>query len=321
MPKASILIPLYKPNAKHLQEALESLLSQTEQDFEVIICEEPTDVDALPMLEDVLKDERFQHFKNEQCLGIGGNWNRCFSHASSPIIACLFQDDLWDTDYLESALQIFEQHPRVGFISMNHRYQHDEDLWTKEGYEKLDAIKKEVLHPGVWSGEKFLTMWLKREMHPNLIGEPPFVVLRKEVMEEVGPFNEHMPQFLDVEYWLRCLLKTDWYYEDKLHGAFRIHGQAASFKNNESGQGLYDRLTCYELLISRLSGNLKKLAKQSRKKAVQSMAEKFLNRVEHKKGVSSKGSGQVFKFALRHPLMVASAGVRVLSKRITQIPS
>ncbi len=316
MPKVSVLIPLYKPNTEHLKETLDSLMAQTEQDFEVIICEEPTEVDATPMLSEVLKDQRFQHHKNENCLGIGGNWNQCFSYSKAPVIACLFQDDLWSPDYLETALRLFEGYYTVGFISMNHDYQYDDDLWTKEGYEKLKQIKEEVLSEGMWGGRDFLERWLKREMHPNLIGEPPFVVIKREVMEEVGPFNEEMPQFLDVEYWLRCLLVTDWCYEEKKHGAFRVHGDAASFRNNESGQGLYDRLKCYEMLISRVSGNLKRVAKESRKRAVQSMAEKFLNRVENKKGISSQGSGQVFNFALRHPLMVGTAGVKVLSKRL-----
>lgn len=314
--KVSVLVPIYKPNASYLREALDRLLAQTEQDFEVIICEEPTDVDSTQVLKPYLEDERFSHYVNEKCLGIGGNWNRCYSKATAPVIACLFQDDMWYEDYLETALKIFEENPRVGFISMNHKYTVEGELWTADGYRMLDEIKEQVLREGVWSGEEFLTMWLERGMHPNLIGEPPFVVLRKEVMDEVGPFHEQMPQFLDVEYWLRCLLVTDWYYEKEIHGEFRVHGAAASFQNNESGHGLYDRLTCYEMLIAKLNGDLKKLAIKSRKKAVESMAAKFLMRVKKGKGVSSKGGGQVVNFVLRHPFMVGVAVLKVVWKRV-----
>src|SRR3989344_7871952 len=279
MPKVSVLIPLYKPNPAHLTETLDRLMAQTEQDFECIICEEPTDVDCSGTLSRYWGDPRFTHYRNETCLGIGGNWNRCFSYAKSPVIAYLFQDDLWDPNYLATALRIFTMHKSVGFISMNHRYQYDQKLWTVEGYEILQRVKDDVLREGRWGHAEFLTMWLKREMHPNLIGEPPFVVMKREVMEEVGPFHEGMPQFLDVEYWLRCLLVTDWYYEKNIHGAFRVHGDAASFRNNESGRGLYDRLECFEMLIRSLSGDMKKLAIRSRNTSIESMAKKFLIRV------------------------------------------
>lgn len=316
--KVSVLIPTYKPQRTHLTESLESLRAQTETNWECIICNEPADGDIRDIVMDYLVDERFQLYQNEKPLGIGGNWNHCFSKASGNIIAYLFQDDLWEPDYLEKALTIFAKHHDVGIISMFHKYQYDEDLWTIDGYEHVKKVLKDI-NPGHHEGKEILQWWLKRNMHPNIIGEPPFVVLRKELMEKVGPFNEHMPQFLDVEYWLRCLQKSNWYFAaDKHYGAFRVHGDAASAKNNESGKGLYDRLTVFEQLIKSLKGDGKKIAIQSRNRSVQDMIEKFLNRMKHNKGVSSEGGGQVIKFVLRHPLVVGAGLVRAVWKRITQ---
>ncbi|MBT4119746.1 MAG: glycosyltransferase [Candidatus Peribacter sp.] len=315
MPKVSVLVPTYKPKELHLSESLESLRGQTETDWECIICDEPTDTDTHALILDYMVDERFKFYKNEKCLGIGGNWNRCFQKSSGQVIACLFQDDLWEPDYLETALKIFSEHQDVGLISMHHKYQYDDDLWTKEGYELVKEVQKELM-PGAQPGSEILEWWLKRNMHPNIIGEPPFVVLRRELMEKVGPFNENMPQFLDVEYWLRCLQHTNWYYEKKSHGAFRVHGDAASAKNNESGEGLYDRLTVFEQLIKALHGPLKKVAIKSRNRSVQDMIEKFLNRVKHGKGTSKKGSGQVVHFVLRHPIVVGVGFVKALAKKL-----
>ncbi len=199
---------------------------------------------------------------------------------------------------------------------MNHRYQHDDELWTKEGYEILENIKENALRPGMWNSEAFLKMWLERNMHPNLIGEPSFVVMRKSLVDAVGPFDEHMTQFLDVEYWLRCLLKTDWYYEASLQGTFRIHADAASFLNNDSGQGLYDRLTCYERLIESLHGDMKDLAIRSRNRSVQDMIKKFLVRVKKGKAASRHGSSRVIKFVLKHPYIVAKGFVKVIWRRL-----
>jgi len=316
MPKISILIPTHKPNSLHLTEALESLRAQTETDWECIICDEPTETDTHAMIMEYLVDERIQYFRNEKPLGIGGNWNQCIKKANAPLHAFLFQDDVWEPKYLETALGILEKHHTVGFVSMNHRYQHDDDLWTKDGYELLDKIKDKVLREGIWKKEEFLKMWLERNMHPNLIGEPSFVVMRKSLIEKVGAFDETMVQFLDVEYWLRCLQESDWYYEQSSQGAFRIHSSAASFQNNSSGNGLYDRLTCYERLIKTLRGPMKKVAITSRNRSLEDMIKKFLVRVKGRKGLSSKGKGQVVRFALFHPFVTTRAFVKVLYRKI-----
>lgn len=316
MSKVSVLLPTYKPNPLHLTETLEGLRAQTETDWECIICDEPTEIDTHAIVMEYLVDERIQFHRNKKCLGIGGNWNECLTKATSPTTAFLFQDDVWEPSYLETALNIFETHHSVGFISMNHRYQHDDDLWTKDGYHILDKIKEDVLRPGMWSKEEFLTMWLERNMHPNLIGEPSFVVLRKSVIDEVGAFDEHMVQFLDVEYWLRCLQVTDWFYEDTIQGRFRVHGDAASFQNNSSGNGLYDRLTCYERLIKNLNEPMKSLAIHSRNRSVEDMIKKFLMRVKKGKGTSSQGSSRVIKFVILHPIIVTKGFVKVIYRRL-----
>lgn len=313
--KISVLIPTYKPNPGHLREMLNSLMAQTESDFHCVICDEPTETDTGMMVREYLKDPRFTFHRNAKRLGIGGNWNRCLSFARAPVIAFLFQDDVWTPDYLATGLRILRENANVGFVSLNHAYQFEGELFTRIGYEQLDRIKREVLHAGPWSGAKFLTMWLRREMHPNLIGEPSFVMLRREVTEEIGPFTEKMPQFLDVEYWLRCLLVTDWFYEETPHGTFRVHEEGASYRNNLSGDGLYDRLTCYQMLIDRLNGNMRKLAIASRNRAVEEMAKKFLMRLRRGQSVSAKGGGQIGAFVLRHPFVAAAGMWNVIRKR------
>ena len=314
MPRISVLVPTYKPRVAHLREALDRLLVQTETDWECIICDEPTDTDTALILEPYLQDPRFRYERNQKCLGIGGNWNHALSLATAPVIAYLFQDDLWEPDYLATALKIFAENPSVGFISLQHEYRYDDDLWTRDGYELVQEVKKQIA-PGRHAGRAFLRWWLERNMHPNVIGEPPFVVMRREVTEEVGPFNEHMPQFLDVEYWLRCLLVTDWYFESASHGAFRVHADAASALNNASGTGLYDRLTVFAMLIRGLDGDLRKVAVASRNRSVEDMVGKFFNRVRKGKGVSRTGSGKVVNFALMHPFIMGKAVARAIFKR------
>ncbi len=57
MPKVSVLLPTYKPNPLHLTQAIEGLRAQSETDWECIICDEPTDVDAHAFIMEYLVDE------------------------------------------------------------------------------------------------------------------------------------------------------------------------------------------------------------------------------------------------------------------------
>lgn len=313
MSKVSILIPTYKPTASFLKEAIGSLLAQTEQDFEVIICDEPTEVDTESIVKHYLQDKRFSFYRNPKRLGIGGNWNACLAKAKSPYIQYLFQDDLWEPRYLASALDVMEHNPSVGIVSLNHEYLCDEGIETEESYRDLENYKEEHLQEGLQKGKQFLSDWLKTELHPNVVGEPSFVMLRKSIVDRVGTFDEAMHQFLDVEYWLRMLAVSDVYYLPENYGAFRVHGDAASANNHQTGKGIFDRFACFQSLIKKLKGDpLQKEVVAARNKSLDGMARKFFQRLKNRKGITTAGSGSFRTFALLHPLTVLAACVRVL---------
>jgi hypothetical protein len=135
-------------------------------------------------------------------------------------------------------------------------------------------------------------------------------------MQKAGPFLEDMPQFLDTEYWLRLLTVSDWMNQaDKEYGAFRVHPSAASAVNQETGAGLFDRLRCFERLISRLSGTDRRVAIRARNAAVEKMVTKFRNRVGSGKKASGQGSSTLMLFCLRHPLLILTILIRSLVKR------
>ena len=154
-------------------------------------------------------------------------------------------------------------------------------------------------------GSEFLHFWIHHELHPNVIGEPSFVVMRREVMLKAGEFLEDMPQFLDTEYWLRLLLVSDWYcLNDNNYGSFRVHPGGASAVNQEVGTGLYDRLRCFERLVEWLDGDDQKKAIEARNRAIETMVGKFFRRIGSGKKASAKGSHALLWFCLRHPMLI-----------------
>ncbi len=302
-------MPTYEPNPDHLREAIECVLAQTELAWTLLIHDDASTVNVRAMIENHLKDSRITFIRSEHRLGIGGNWNACLQKASAPFVQFLFQDDLWDKEYLAVAMKALQEHPSAGFVSMHHDYKFEDALDTNPGYEALLAFKQEHLSEGMHDGRAFLRWWMDRGLHPNVIGEPSFVMLRKASTDAAGTFLEDMPQSLDVEYWTRMLQVCDWYYVPHSYGRFRVHASAASNRNQQSGKGIFDRLRCMERVMNQMEGSDRAAAKLAISQQLSVMIGKFLNRTRTGKGIAMEGSGAAKGFALRHPLLTLRGAI------------
>lgn len=311
--KITIFVPTYEPQLEHLRAALDAVLAQTEQRWTMLIHDDASRTDVRAIVEPYLRDPRVRFVRSNRHRGIGGNWNACLCFESAPYIQYLFQDDTWDLHFLERALAVLEHHPDIDFVSMNHTYLCDADVPTRDAYAKLVKLKEETLAPGRYDGRNFLSFWVQEGLHPNYVGEPSFVMLRASLVREIGEFREDLVQYLDVDYWIRCLLHANWIYIPEICGSFRVHGRSASVLHFEHGKGITERLQCFQRLIAALPrGELRTLAVNARKEALTVMARKFLHRVRRGQAISPRSSGIAGTFLLRHPLLAAQAALAAL---------
>lgn len=110
-PLFSILIPAYK--SKFLKVCIESVLSQSYQNFEVIIVDDfsPFDIEGIVTLFD---DKRISYFRNSKNCGaenVVDNWNICLSHASGEYVICMGDDDMLDNKCLETYAKLMDKFP------------------------------------------------------------------------------------------------------------------------------------------------------------------------------------------------------------------
>ena len=284
MAVVTVCIPTYEPKPEHLQAAVDCALKQTFSDWELIIHDDASKSDVESIVKPHLTDKRIRFFRSAKNLGIGGNWNAAMQKGSAPFVAYLFQDDLWHSEYLQRSLNILMRQTDVGFTAVNHDYRIEgATAATATGiYKEVEDLRKEIMADGRIVHAPFMQMWLERGLRPNLIGEPSFVVLRRELMERAGPFLEDMKQGLDAEYWIRCLLLSDAWWIAGILGSFRVHASAATAKNEESGAGRMDRLRTFRILINALpAGALKTLARRIRRRELLKMVGKFGARLVH----------------------------------------
>jgi glycosyltransferase involved in cell wall biosynthesis len=310
-PLITVCMPTYEPQPHLLKAAIECVLAQTETRWTLFIHDDASQSDVRAIVEPYLKDSRIRFARSEKRLGIGGNWNACMQTVETPYVQYLFQDDLWDKDYVASGVKILEQHPKVGFVSLEHEYLFDGTITDHTGYDALLAFKQENISEGEHEGRAFLDWWVARGLHPNVIGEPSFVCMRTSATKAAGLFLEDMPQFLDAEYWTRLLLVSDWYAIKESHGAFLVHSSGASTQNEKLGRGLFDRLRSMEMVMNRLEGSSRAIARKAIAAQLADMMQKYVNRRKAGKTINPEGSGTAKQFLIKHPIL-AFRGLLIL---------
>ena len=91
---------------KYLKEQIDSILSQSEKDIELIICDDCSTDNTNKILSDYTeKDKRVHVYKNELNLGYVKNFEKAISLCSGDYIALSDQDDIWLPEHLSVLLK------------------------------------------------------------------------------------------------------------------------------------------------------------------------------------------------------------------------
>jgi glycosyltransferase involved in cell wall biosynthesis len=105
--RAAIGIPLYN-GAAHLQEALDSLIGQTEHRLALVLVDDASDDGTAEIAQAcAARDERISFFQNDRRLGLVDNWRRSFDlarqlHPDAEFFAWGSDHDIWERGWLEA---------------------------------------------------------------------------------------------------------------------------------------------------------------------------------------------------------------------------
>ncbi|MGY1664582.1 glycosyltransferase [Geodermatophilus sp. SYSU D00696] len=111
--RVSVCMPASRPSQFFL-EALDSVLSQSIGDLEIIITDD-SGGDLEPLVRS-RQDPRIRYLPNSERLGLSGNHCRALDHATGEVIAFLHDDDVWAPGYLSAALEILASDDRIGLV-------------------------------------------------------------------------------------------------------------------------------------------------------------------------------------------------------------
>lgn len=150
----SILIPTYN-RQDFIAETLESALSQTYSNIEVIVCDNASS-DRTPEIVQgyVAKDSRVKFYRNDANLGPVLNWEECLKRATGEYTHILWSDDLIEPLFLEKTLALFQQKTDLAFVFSKVKLGPTPENLTHICY---DSFKKTGIYPSVEFVKGFLT--------------------------------------------------------------------------------------------------------------------------------------------------------------------
>jgi glycosyltransferase involved in cell wall biosynthesis len=182
-PFFSVIIPTY--NRRHLFDiALKSVLNQTYKDFEVITVDDGSTDHTNEVIKN-FDDFRVKYLYQENH-GVSHARNRGLEISRGKFIAFLDSDDRWVPQKLRRAKELIDRYPDICIF-------HTDEIWYKGG--RLLNQKKKHKKP---SGYVYL-----KALPLCCVGMSTAVV-KRELFEKIGLFDESMQACEDYDFWLRA---------------------------------------------------------------------------------------------------------------------
>ena len=206
MPKVSVILPVYNAE-KYLQQAVDSVLSQTFKDFEFIIVNDgSTDTSEQIILG--YNDARIRYMRNDQNCGLVYTLNKAVAEAKGVYIARMDADDICFPERLAVQSQWLDEHPDTSIAgSFN--------IIIDENGNEIGYSEK---------GRMFVTAaQIRRRMPVENCITHPSIMGRSNIFKEY-PYSSSQRNIEDYDLWLRLL--ADGYVIEKIAKPllyYRVH--------------------------------------------------------------------------------------------------
>ncbi|MEM9999856.1 MAG: glycosyltransferase [Pseudomonadota bacterium] len=184
-PVISIITPTYN-RSRVLGRAIESVLSQTVDDFEYIVVDDASTDDTADLVRS-FNDKRIRFIQLEKNSGANRARNTGINAASAPTLAFLDSDDVFQPDRLANTLDAFAKNPKVNlvinsFVSVSKARQSD--------CTNLEAILSPAL------------LWQALVTY-NLFISSSAINVRRQTALDVGGFSEGLNRMQDRDFLLK----------------------------------------------------------------------------------------------------------------------
>ncbi len=186
-PKISVIVPTYN-RAYQLKETLCSVLTQTYQDFELIVVDDGSIDDTSKVVKEF---PRVKYLALKENYGVSIARNEGLASAKGKYICFLDSDDLWDQKKLKIQFCWMEDNTDCQVC-------YTDEIWIRNGV----RVNQMNIHRK-YSGDIYL------HCLPLCIVSPSSAMLRIGLFNEIGGFDESLPACEDYDLWLRISMKYE----------------------------------------------------------------------------------------------------------------
>lgn len=137
MPAVSVLMGIYNENRTMTAAAIDSILNQTFQDFEFIICDDGSAEEFYQWLQEYCKkDCRIKLLRSKKNQGLAAALNRCLRDASGTFAARMDADDVSIPERLEKQVRFLNRHTEYALVGSNARLTDRHGVWGERRLER-----------------------------------------------------------------------------------------------------------------------------------------------------------------------------------------
>ncbi|MDD3036345.1 glycosyltransferase [Bacteroides sp.] len=236
--EVSVIIPNYN-YARFLQRRIESVLSQTYTNFELILLDDASTDDSISVLNNYRDDSRVRHLEvNSKNTGSPfAQWQKGIALSRGKYIWIAESDDAAETLFLEKAIAALNQYPEASFCFLgSHCIDESGDILPTDFDRWGSKQLKNAHHLGVFDGEEYI---LHNLYWRNYIYNASGVVFRKQCFEQIKDLSCFSMRYSgDWLFWIEMARhgKVIEVYE-KLN-RFRVHGVSTTKKAQRTGEGI-----------------------------------------------------------------------------------
>ncbi len=194
-PTVSVVVATYN-YGRFLAGALKSALAQTFRDHEVIVVDDGSTDDTRTVVRPFLSDRRIRYVRSDH-LGQPAAKNVGIRLGRAPLVAFLDADDLWLPAKLERQVALFRADPALGLVYARRRV--IDEAGQEQHYVQPPLPRGHVL----------------TEIFRNNFVCFSASLVRRDVLEENGLFDERLALAIDYDLWLRVALRYRFNYVDE----------------------------------------------------------------------------------------------------------
>jgi glycosyltransferase involved in cell wall biosynthesis len=221
----SVIILAYNCS-EYLPDTFDSILNQDpgKDKMEILVVDDFSQPDSIPELIEKFGRGRIQYIRQKMNVGKSKNYATGLLHSRGKFIHILHGDDRIHPGFYEGLYELFQRFPDAGAAFCQSNYINSKNLI-------LGVTGKELDRDGILEG------WDRKITISQRI-QPPSIVVKREVYEQVGGYDNRLKYFEDWEMYNRISRYYKVAFTPEILADYRVHEKSSSQKSSYRGERL-----------------------------------------------------------------------------------